>query len=234
MPLSEWISNNIPFKFWGDSVDKKRSVRDVRSDHQGKLIHMYSILAGSSRTASPTLSQTGQVASLSSILPASLLPSRIDIDMVKKNLVVIISRFLTTYFEDLKPLAKAVPSHIEHKYSKEMAGKSTAVLVDVLFKNEACRSDMIDIMTKMIDYLGSDYPEEHRLLSGGDQLTCERQVCARRHRMNGDTIRERLDLLEPTTEDWHCLVCLLSVSNIFIDYCMNRIYGFNYCLVLIY
>ena len=49
-PMSEWISDNVPFRFWGDNVDKKRGVRDVRSDHQGELVHMYSILAGRNRT----------------------------------------------------------------------------------------------------------------------------------------------------------------------------------------
>ena len=75
-----------------------------------------------------------------------------------------------------------------------MAGKLSVVLVDVLFKNEACRSDMIDIMSKMIEYLGTDYPEDDRLLSEGDVLhvTCECQLSALHHRMNGDSIHERL------------------------------------------
>ena len=79
-------------------------------------------------------------------------------------------------------------------------------------KNEASRSDMIDIMKCMQDYLGKEYPSERRVPSGGDQLTCERQVGAQRHTMDGDTIQDRLGLLEPVTEDWHCLVCFLSVS----------------------
>lgn len=212
-PLSDWINRNIPFKFWGDNVDKKRSVRDVRHDHQGELVHMYSILAGSSRTAdSATLSRAGQIADLSTISSSSLLPTEADIDSIKQNLIVLVGRVLTNYIEGLKPLSKAVPNHITHKFSKEMAGKSSVVLVDVLFKNEACRSDMIDIMSSMIGYLGSEYPDDHRLLSGEDQLTCERQVGSRHHVMNGDTRQERLELLEPVTEDWHCLVCFLSVS----------------------
>ena len=73
---------------------------------------------------------------------------------------------------------------------------------------------MIDIMHCMQNYLGDDYPSERRVLSGGDQLTCERQVGAQRHTMDGDTVRDRLGLLEPVTEDWHCLVCLLSVRNL--------------------
>ena len=93
-----------------------------------------------------------------------------------------------------------------------MAKKSEVVVVDVLMKNEAKHSDMIDIMTAMHTYLGQDYPSDRRILSGGDQLTCERQIGAQRHTMNGNTPKERLGVLEPVTEDWHCLVCLLAVS----------------------
>ena len=50
------------------------------------------------------------------------------------------------------------------------------------------------------------------MASGGDQLTCERQVGAQQHMMDGDTPEDRLQLLEPQTEDWHCLVCVLMVS----------------------
>lgn len=93
-----------------------------------------------------------------------------------------------------------------------MGTKSEVVVLDVLMKNEAKHSDMIDIMHQMHDCLVQNYPTDRRIPSGGDQLTCERQVGAQRHRMDGDTVHEQLELLEPVTEDWHCLVCLLSVS----------------------
>ena len=49
----------------------------------------------------------------------------------------------------------------------------------------------------------------------GDQLTCERQVGAKRHMMDGDTPRDRLDKFEPVTEDWHALMSFLGVSEHF-------------------
>jgi hypothetical protein len=90
--------------------------------------------------------------------------------------------------------------------------KSEVVVLDVLMKNENHSSDMVDIMKTMQDYLGESYPSEHRVASGGDHLTCERQLGAQRHMMDGDTPVERLELLEPQVEDWHCLVCMLGVS----------------------
>ena len=211
-PLSMWTSSNTPFMFWGDNLDKQRRVCDVRSTRHGALLHMYSILAGCSRTTDPTLCQTGHVASLSSISPNSLLPTHSDFSCIKVNLVVLVARLLTQYMKDLRPFSKSVPRHIDHKYSKEMSQKSTVVVVDVLKKNEACRNDMVDIMMKMQEYLGEEYPSDHHILSGGDQLTCERQIASILHRKDGDTMQERLGIFEPVTSDWHCMVVLLSVS----------------------
>ena len=68
-----------------------------------------------------------------------------------------------------------------------MSKKSEVLVLDVLMKNEACGSDMVDIMQTLQGYLGTDYPHERRIASGGDQLTCERQATAQRHLMDGDT-----------------------------------------------
>ena len=191
----------------------KKNVRDIPSDNQGTLLHMYSILVGRSQLPPDELSCTRQVSPLSSITASKFLPNSDDITAIQRNLVMIVSRMITEYIDGLSVSSKAIPKHIEHKYSSEMAKKSVVVLLDVLMKNEASRSDIIDIMHTMQKYL-EQYPCERRVLSGGDQLTCERQVGAQWHVMDGDTIRDRLGLLEPAIKDWHCLVCLLSISSI--------------------
>ena len=68
-------------------------------------------------------------------------------------------------------------------------------------KNEACHSDMIDIMQTMQGYLGKDYPTDNRVAADGDQLTCERQTGSQRHMVDGNTPEERLRVLDPQTED---------------------------------
>ena len=93
-----------------------------------------------------------------------------------------------------------------------MAEKSHVEVLDMLLKNEAKHSDMLDIMKMQLGYLGSYYHEDGKVLSGGDQLTCERQMDAQRHVMDGDTRSDRLQVLDPVCEDWHCLMCFLGVS----------------------
>ena len=43
-PIERWIREGASVKFIGDNVDKKRGVRDLRSDHHGEVKHMYSML----------------------------------------------------------------------------------------------------------------------------------------------------------------------------------------------
>ena len=80
-------------------------------------------------------------------------------------------------------------------------------------KNEAKHSNiyMVDIMKIQESYLGDDFPDTKEVLSGGEQLTCERQYCAPRHLTDGDTPRDRLQLFELVCEDWHALMSFLTI-----------------------
>ena len=48
--------------------------------------------------------------------------------------------------------------------------------------------------------------------AGGDQLTVERQCGCQKQHMDGDTVGERIEELEPVIEDWHGIVSFLGVS----------------------
>ena len=45
IPLQRWLEAGEYVQFIADNVDKRKSVRDVRSDSQAKLHHMYSMIA---------------------------------------------------------------------------------------------------------------------------------------------------------------------------------------------
>ena len=175
------------------------------------MLHMYSILACRSRTTTFHLSRTGLVSPLMAIPSSDFLPNSLDLQQIRGNLIVLVSRLLTQSIVHLRPLSKCIPDHILHKYSQEMAQKSEVVVLDVVIKNEAKHSDMNDIMQTLKGYLPQNYPHDRIIASGGDQLTRERQLAVQRHMVDGDTPKERLQLLEQQIEDWHCLVVLLSV-----------------------
>ena len=106
-----------------------------------------------------------------------------------------------------------------------MAQKSDVIVQDVLHKNETKNSDMLEIMKTTQSYLG-DFSST--VLSGRDQLTCERQRCSQQHMMDSNTQSDRLELLEPQVEDWHTLQCFLMVKY----HAYNTSMGYHYIIRL--
>ena len=129
VPIHRWILEDIPFKFVGDNVDKKRGVRDLRSDHHGEMMHMFSVLAVRSRVSSSGLSKSSRIDDLNLLQPSFFMPSKVDIAHIQRDLVILVSRILC--IKALAPLSSIPPEHILHKYSQPMAQKSEAHVLDV-------------------------------------------------------------------------------------------------------
>ena len=208
--LDKWLSEGAFVKFVGDNVDKQVNVRDLRSDHHGKLIHMFSIFAVKARVSPPSPVPEFSRPVLCADMVQCFLPSKDDITVIQGYLNVLVSRILCEYIKNLQELKRLVTKHIPHPYSDEMAAKSEVVVLDVLHNNENESSDMVEIMRTMVSYLGSLY--KHTALSGGDHLTCERNQGAKRHVQCSNSPGGRLDQLEPCVEDWHCVMNFLIVS----------------------
>ena len=117
---------------------------------------------------------------------------------------------LCKHIKVLKRYKRTVVNHITHSHSSEMASKSEVAVLDVLHKNETKGADMVDIMREQQSYLGEGY--EHTVLSAADDVICERQEGSKRHVMDSDTRTGPQELLEPCTEDWHCLMSILGVK----------------------
>ena len=170
--------------------------------------NLYIVMAVRNRVPPPAVNDT-VTPDLTVIPTTSFLPSHSDILSLKANLTIIVSRILCENIKELNCAMKLVP---KHEYSEYMRQKSEVVVLDVLHKNETSHADMISIMKVQQKYSGDS---DTTVLSGGDQLTCERQRGAKTHVMDGDTWRDRLDLLEPVVEDWHALQSFLGVSTTF-------------------
>ena len=209
-PIHQWIKSGSPFKFVGDNVDKKKGVRDLRSDNRSELKHMFSLLAVKGRVTPPPRPSHFVPVSLTSLPVSHFLPSESDVSAVRQNLIVLVSRVLCQYIKCLNSQKRSVVTHIPHVHSSEMATKSEVVVLDVLHKNETLHADMVDIMKEEQSYLGGK--SDLTVISGGDQVTCERQRCSQQHMMDADTRSGRLELLEPCVEDWHCLLSVLGVG----------------------
>lgn len=134
---------------------------------------MFSMLVARSRVPYEGLSVTGSCSDFQSLQPADFLPTTSELHRIKHNLITLVSCVLCKYIKALQPFSGVVTAHIHHPYSKQMAQKSVVHVVDVLLKNEAKYSDMIDIVSHQQSFITDDFPIGHKVLSGGDQLTCE-------------------------------------------------------------
>ena len=121
VPIQQWIRDGVLFKFWGDNLEKQQHVCDLQSDHQVEMLHMFSLIAGKSRTPAPELPFTSQVSNLRDTSTTYFLPSSSDVAAVKNNLVILVGRMLTEYFPSFAPFSKVVPNHILHKYLGQMS-----------------------------------------------------------------------------------------------------------------
>lgn len=202
--LKAWLQEGASFKFVGDNVDKRKGVRDIRSDNHGKLKHMFSLIAVKARVTPPSSVPDFVPVNLSSLEVSHFLPTNVDVEAIQKNLVVLVSRILCDYIQAFCYQKHLVAKHIPHSHSKEMAKTSKVVVVDVLHKNENKSSDMVEIMRETVSHLGERF--KLTVLSGGDHVTCEREQACKRHVMCANTPEGRLEQLESCVEDWHCLM----------------------------
>ena len=102
VPIKQWIKDGAVFKFLGDNLDLLQYVRDLRSDHQDEMLHMFSLIVGKSRTPAPELPFTGQMSNLRDTTTGSFLPSGADV-AVKQNVVTLsLFQCLTRYVHSKK------------------------------------------------------------------------------------------------------------------------------------
>ena len=131
-------------------MDKQVNVRDLRSDHHGKLIHIFSIFTVKARVSPPSPVPEFSRPMLCADMVQCFLPSKDDITVIQEDLNVLVSRILGEYIKNLQELKRLVTKHSPRPYSDEMAAKSQVVVLDVLHYNENESSDMVEIMRTLI------------------------------------------------------------------------------------
>ena len=146
-------------------MDVSVGVRDIRSDHEKHLVHMFSLLVMKRRIPSNISTASTQVIEVSSCFSKDS-----DISSLRLSLSIIVSRILCIYIKGLKQFASLVPPHIFHSHSKAMAEISEVVVLDVLYQNEASHQGMLEIMRQQHIYLEREF-NGGVVTSGGDLLT---------------------------------------------------------------
>ena len=155
-------------------------VHALRANWLDEMKHMFNLIVLRSRIPSQGI-DVAIHCNLESLRISMVLLSADDVSQIRRNLVVLVSRILCKYIQYLSSFSDAVTAHIPHAHSVEMARKSEMFVLDVLPKNQAKHCDRIEIMQELQSYLDESFLSSQRVISGDDQLTCERQVCAQCH-----------------------------------------------------
>lgn len=132
-PIYSILSHNGLCSNWdrlvGDNIDHEILVRVQTKTHTNRSIHWTHQFAVLDRVQEPVLDDIKSQKSVKDLQFRELLP---DCN-VQKNLMarwaVIVSRIVTKYLKPSSFLKKRVVRHIPHPYSKEMAQRSTLVMV---------------------------------------------------------------------------------------------------------
>lgn len=76
------------------------------------------------------------VANIADFDNVNYLLSEAELEQQRKDYIILVARVLTEYFPVLQPLRDAIPSHIPHRYSNEMAEKSCIIGLPVVPYNQ--------------------------------------------------------------------------------------------------
>ena len=115
-PCRYWFG----FKIVGDNIDKNVCPQHQTIDTRTQLLHYFRAFAVLDRIYLSSQSEVRPDVNPHEFDLQTLLPTSEDIQKLKSNFQVYISRIITEYFKSMKPLSVVVPLHIEHAHSIEM------------------------------------------------------------------------------------------------------------------
>lgn len=111
----------------GDNVDLRQNPSHQTLDRRGKDHHWFHMVAVKDRVVAGDISVTEPTALVKDLQLHTFLPTIQDCIKHNDEFIILVARILTDHFPAWKCLQESVPSHIPHKFSREMAMKSDIV-----------------------------------------------------------------------------------------------------------
>jgi len=124
MPEARKTSPSLDYIIVGDNIDKTVSPHHITVDRQCQSLHNFHAYAVMDCTNFHGVANNEPMLSL---LLSTFLPDRKDCNEVQHNYAILLGHELTQTVPYFKLFTDCIPKHIDRKYSKEMATKSTVV-----------------------------------------------------------------------------------------------------------
>ena len=108
-------------------IDKRVNPRQMREDHQSRVLNYFFFYAVRDRIDLSSLSDQQPVFNPALVCYDKFLPSASEICQIKKNIAILVGRMLCKHQAFFQLFDDAITPHINHKYSKEVAKTSEVV-----------------------------------------------------------------------------------------------------------
>ncbi|XP_028408673.1 uncharacterized protein LOC114531236 isoform X2 [Dendronephthya gigantea] len=208
-----------------DNIDFKILANIILKNHQNSDIHWMAQYCTFDRFASENLDDTTPlVSNIESFENKEYLLSQEELNKLKCDFTVLVSRVLVEFFPCLYYLQKNVCIHIPHRYSNEMAIKSTVISLPILPFNQSKHSDVCKYLDHMQEFLLNVHSpkyqssstdkkcsteEKEKILKGvnvplcGDLLGRERVTGAKKTRLGCDQQFDKFQNITEFPALWH-------------------------------
>lgn len=130
VPSASIKKSRSGFKLVGDNLDKSIKPREMREDHQKRMLHCFHMYGVSDRVNLSNFSDIEPQFLTEEFQHDKILPSKADSKLLIQNIATLIVRILCSHVPFFKQLDEVFVPHIQHDHSDEMAQMSKVVCLD--------------------------------------------------------------------------------------------------------
>jgi hypothetical protein len=144
--ITESIIINPLMKITGDNLDIYIRTSHMSSEKQNRDLHLFTSNLIFSRVATTDMSNSPPGTCASTISVDDCIIQAAEKDCLFNSYAIIIGRLFANKLPAFSWLNDILPQHIPHKYSNEMAQKSTIYALPLQMKNETNLDECVDIL----------------------------------------------------------------------------------------
>ena len=152
--IRKMVDEGREIRWTSDNFDFRILTNIVISGYKNSDMHWICQYITFDRVSSAHLDDTKPlVEDMTKFENKEYLLSKSELEKMRQEYIVLVSRILLNFFPCLKVIKNVVPNHIEHEFSKEMAEKSEIINLPVVPFNQNKTADVCKYLEYVTDVL---------------------------------------------------------------------------------
>jgi len=141
-----------------DNFDFRMLANIILKNHRNSDFHWITHYLTFDRVSSAGLDDTKPLVNdISTFSNSSYLLCKDELQLFRKEFIVLVSRVLVEFFPCLSSLESFIPKHIKHHFSAEMAKKSVIINLPIVPYNQSKHSDVVQYLEVLQELLTEVY-----------------------------------------------------------------------------